>query len=386
MPPVKSLTEENLKILVLYDGKAGHLSQSLGLAQLIQSRSQKKINIEICIAKPRLKLLNKLSRAVAHIPILHRWVISHYRFTHLPKPADLIISFGGNVVALNVALRHQWQASNIAIGNRYSLPASCFDAYITMDGHPDEKEAIASHVALCRTFSEDDRDVNLAFPTIPPEQRLWTLLIGGNGSGYEYTTKEWQDLSQSMLALSKRHNVHWLVTASRRTPKEAKDILQHELEQHGIATTFFNYNDNVLCLKNTNENIKSTFSVGDLMNAAEQLFCTEDSLSMLTEACATGKPVTAISPQQTIRRQHIGTGGVHQSTVCYMEKIGLVQRQNITALTKAPITHTPPKKTYQAHLDTIYDQLHRRIHTVGQRAEVSEHTQTKTALLTASYP
>ncbi len=326
-----------MRILIIYDGKPGHLSQSLGLANLIAARTAQTVSIDHLIAKPEIKLLNRLLRRLS--------VINHSTITWIVKQAyradfpigrpDLIISFGGNVIALNVALRNHWKANNIVIGNRYSIPSQLFDAQITMFGEENHSKNIASFVALSGISRKECLSLGKQLNSKYSNTRHWAMLIGGNGSGYEYTENDYHHLGQSMVELSLRYGIKWLVTTSRRTDTIAEIILRKYLTHKTTSD---------ICFYNSGENscIKS------ILGASERIFCTEDSLSMLSESVSLAKPVISVKPEKISNRD------IHRKTVDRMASIGLIDPIEIHNLSTYKPTQFKPNKSYYAHLDDIY--------------------------------
>lgn len=115
------------------------------------------------------------------------------------------------------------------------------------------------------------------------DTHLWTMLIGGSTREYRYSSRDWSDIADAMNQLATKNNIKWLVTTSRRTEDQAEDILSRQLSPAVIADAVW--------YKREPRKIMAAY-----LGAGEHIFCTEDSLSMLTEAVSAGKPVTAIQP------------------------------------------------------------------------------------------
>ncbi|WP_321392197.1 ELM1/GtrOC1 family putative glycosyltransferase [uncultured Desulfuromusa sp.] len=329
-----------MRILVLYDGKAGHLSQSLGVAQLIRSRLNSPVTIEQQVAKIRLKFLNRFIRKLALIPssMLQRLVIHSYRWKIPEQKPDLIISFGGNVIALNVALAKLWKCNNVVIGNLYSINLKHIDAHITVFGDTAEAKAIASCVALCKVDPQVCAEKGNELRKQLPYSEYWAMLVGGNGAGYQYQASDWHRLGSSMNFLSKRYGIKWILTTSRRSGLEAEQILQQYLEPS-------------VCAKSYLASQPESGSLEAILGSCDKLFCTEDSLSMLTESVSVEKPVTTLLPKQTSPKR------VHSNTVKYMASTGLIKRVNIENLNEFMPQSYQPEKSYSEHLEDIYTQL-----------------------------
>ena len=333
-----------LRLWVLHDGKPGHYSQALGVARLIQQRSQRPCEMRAIQAKPKLKLANHALRFLAARAgaALLRCLPLAYRREALPDEVpDLIISFGGNVLALNVALSRLLGCSNLVVGNCYGLPADSVSvnltAFVDRARSADwQRRNIGSQVALCKTErSHCERLGNLLWEQSPAP--LWTMLVGGPGSGYRYSDDDWRALVVAMAQLSRRYGIRWLLSTSRRSAGAA-EILRHGLnEENCFASIYYRGPDSP--------------SADAFLGAGERLFCTEDSLSMLSEAVAMGKPVVSLRPARAV------VSGTHLRAVSYLADQRLIERLSIGELVDYQPTDIPPLRSYRQHLETIYQQI-----------------------------
>lgn len=268
----------SIRILVLYDGKAGHLSQSQGLAQLIANRVTVPCNIHIVSAKPFLKLLHRPIRFLAQaLPrLLANAICSFYKMSTIKLRPDVIISFGGNVVALNIALHRFWQAPN--------------------------------------------------------------LLIGGDGSGYRYNQQDWQTLGAALISLAQRYDIQWLITNSRRTDPTLLERLSEQINDKTTAQ-FCRYDlPNQPCIQS-------------LLGASNRIFCTEDSLSMLSEAVAMNKPVVSLRPREFTEHE------THAKILANMSSTGLIEQQTIECLQDYMPTEFTPIVSYEQQMTAVFNQI-----------------------------
>lgn len=333
------------RILVLHDGKAGHASQALGLAQLIARQHDQPTDIAELAMAPRLKLLNRLLRLWAQLPsrTLQQWLPLFFRqrfasataWDHRP---DLIVSFGGNVLALNVSLSRRWRTRNAVIGNTYTMPSRFITANITQQGNPVTRNSVASLIPLGKACRQQCQAAAQQLP--PAELPRWALLIGGDGSGYHYTDQDWQDLANSATLLAQRHRIRWLVTTSRRTPPAAVNALRDSL---GTS----------VCDLLIDGSKPSNTPIEALLGGAERIFCSEDSMSMLAEAIAMNRPVVSLQPAHSEPRSG------HARALAYLQESGLVNRQPITTWTTVELAPWHPQRDYPAHSLQVYRQLAR---------------------------
>ena len=107
---------------------------------------------------------------------------------------------------------------------------------------------------------------------------LVCVVIGGNSSAHKLTRRATEELADQLLALSKNKGVGLAVTTSRRTGKENTAILKNKLTGPN-------------CMLWSGEGKNPYFA---MLGLADYILVTSDSASMVSEACATGKPVHII--------------------------------------------------------------------------------------------
>lgn len=116
------------------------------------------------------------------------------------------------------------------------------------------------------------------------DEPYYTLLIGGDGAGYLYTDSDWKQLALAILEIANRDNISWMITTSRRTGKRVEELLKNHLEENVIKE--------VVWFSSNPQKVVKRF-----LEEARVVFCTEDSLTMVSEAIYTHKPVITIQPQ-----------------------------------------------------------------------------------------
>lgn len=331
----------NPEIWVLYDGKAGHLSQSLGLAQRLANRSG--AVVKTVHAYPRVGLLRLLMLWLSRIGIVWpRLFLSFYR-CQLPQGMPRqIVSFGGKVVPLNVALAKRYRCDNILIGNRYGLPPRLFSVLVTA-----RDDRLPNQVATRVPFSSTAKAVNDAQGAVDLQgssKPLWLLLIGGEGSGFCYQEQDWQYLKAAMIDLAEKYDIRWLVSNSRRTPEAGTALLSDP--------QLLNYCQGVIHYRDSGPGL------GSFLKAADRIFVTADSLSMMTEAVAQNRalPVVALRPGQV----SVGEG-VHQQTLKHYQEANWLAFCDIAAM--AQFTPVQPEilATYDQVLEAATNQISLRL-------------------------
>ena len=118
-----------------------------------------------------------------------------------------------------------------------------------------------------------------------PHKRL-SLIVGGATKNKPFTAEMALNLVEGVKALNPQSV---LVTTSRRTPIEVIDILQKELPR---PMFFYRFGD------------KEENPYFGLLAATDEIVVTGDSMSMCSEACAAGVPVSIFAPPEMMSPKH----------------------------------------------------------------------------------
>ncbi len=280
-----SRSPKKMRILLLSDGLPGHLSQSRGLIKWLESRYSVEAN-EVKIGlryKPLARLvLPYMTRFRRLAPL----VMKFYR--GVPDNLhgiNLIVSAGGSTSFLNVALAQRWEIPNIFLGSKRRLRSHDFTAHLTLEptGEPHNivmmvPPTMIEPQDLERKGEELRRSLGLA-----PDEKLNMLAIGGNGAGYRYDGQSVQQIAELMMQEHQRTGKRWLLTTSRRTGSELERKLRDTIPPEILA-------DSVWWAESPRK------VMGAYMGAADQLFVSADSMSMIAEAIASGKGTNILTP------------------------------------------------------------------------------------------
>lgn len=276
-------------IWLISDGNPGHYNQSLAIAESI--RDSLGWSLEWITVKPRYRgFLRGLVRRFAERlgPSLSaRAAARLFTTDNTPShPPAVILSSGGKTAVYNALLARHYQCPNLFIGLP-PLASACFTRILLIESHFSCDNCVALSFLPTPVSAQAATEAGQAFRQEHglEQARLWTLLIGGNSRSHRYTDAEWRALAEAMNRLARHHGIRWLVTSSRRTGPEAEGILGSQLEDDAVAhATWWGARPDKV--------------VKSYVGAAEIVFCTQDSLTMLTDGMAAGKPVIALYPEQ----------------------------------------------------------------------------------------
>ena len=278
-----------MNILVIKDDKPGHYNQTEGLVLILKdiysNSNIEYIDIEIKnkISRKILKyLLNRFPKLFKDIKSF-RYLKYFYKKFSIPKiKPDLIISTGGNTSNFNAWLALAYSSKNLLNGALRGLKEELF-TYVTTVIDLGYKNQIILDVAPNTITKEKLIEKSIEFSTLhnlDMNQKYYSLLIGGDGAGYKYDDKFYDDLIDFVEKTSKEENIKWLITTSRRTPLEVENKLEEKLKDY--CSYFVSYNKK-------EEKVLLPF-----FGLSEAIFVTEESSSMISEAVSTQKTVYTI--------------------------------------------------------------------------------------------
>lgn len=293
----KSTTQKT--ILILNDGKQGHLNQSKRvldeLVKLRLARGCKEADTIIKIIDIAYKnnFLKTLTLAASLCPFLRtsrkifKLSLKEDSYKKLTVTyADLIISAGSSLVPANIFAKADNNARNIAIMDPGFLSRKFFNVCIIPE-HDRVKEShnvIVTKGALNNISSkrlEEDAKKLSARVALSGKSKIG-LLIGGSNENFILDA----DIIEKVLNEIKDIDADILVTTSRRTSKEVEMLLKEKLK--GFK------NCRLLVIANE-ENFE--FALTGIMGLSDIIIVSGDSSSMVSEAASSGKNVLVFEPK-----------------------------------------------------------------------------------------
>ncbi len=273
----------------LSEGISGHDGQVLGIIKTLGDAGHEvstlTLNVYWRIHSLR-GLLRFISRKLSKYPnfLTVKLILKCYKFTPLNK-IDIIVSGGANLAPLNLALSKQHNTKNIHLSTPRDWNVSDFTAYITSSRVSDLPcnlvPVIAPNIFDPRTCKEMGEKFIAA--NAITEMNYSLLIMGGDGSGYVYQKNEWTALIENFIIFCKKNNTKPLFITSRRTPKKIEELIER------------NYDTSMSVLFHS-EKTRGKFH--HLLYIAQNIFVTEDSSTMLSEAISSGKRIISIFPRE----------------------------------------------------------------------------------------
>lgn len=272
-------------VWIISEGSPGHISQSEGLVAALALR----IELESTVIETR-PLLNGFARRLVRLwmgcfGLSDRFIRQRLRCDFPATPPDLIVASGGKAVFAARGLALKTGAPLVFLGERKPYPSEWFHTVLT----PSPFECGTNDVAIemIPTGITPEKAASAAGAWQErPSGTLWAMVIGGASASHDYTAADWQWLAEAMNTLAEIHGIRWLVSTSRRTGAPAEAVLRQYLAPQAVARAVW--------WAEKPEKLMAAF-----LGSSEWVFVTQDSVTMVTEAVASGRPVVVPMPDAT---------------------------------------------------------------------------------------
>jgi mitochondrial fission protein ELM1 len=253
---------------ILHDGKAGMASQALGLAEATGFPFiEKRLDIRfpwVCLP-PQLWFLPFHAAGETGASL------------HPPWP-DLVIACGRNAAMPALAVRRASGGYTVAAQiQNPKIRRAKFDLMVV----PEHDRLRGPRVMVTRGAVHRVTQERLAaernrFPALAEMPRpILSVLIGGNNRAYRLTLRRVDEIAGALASILHSGGGSVLVTPSRRTASTGLGLLRKRLE--GLSAAIWD---------GSGENPYFAY-----LALADAVLVTADSVSMISEAAATGKPV-----------------------------------------------------------------------------------------------
>jgi len=196
-----------------------------------------------------------------------------------PPWPDLIVTCGrqGALMALAVKRASGGRSFVVQIQDP-RLPRRCFDLMVVPEHDPARGDNVVVTKGAVHRVTREKLEAALArfgdrFASLP--RPLVAVMIGGRNKAYEFGLSDLGVLADQLAGLAAATGGGLLVTPSRRTGPEGEALLRERLA--GVPAYIWD---------GSGENPYFAF-----LALADAIVVTEDSVSMVSEAASTGKPV-----------------------------------------------------------------------------------------------
>lgn len=272
------------KVLILSDSRAGHFNQSLAVSEAIQSFGPvEEVYVEVKVKKLgkyflRILLNSRIGRSLFKNRPSLKLIQTFYEGYEWNGKPDIIISAGKDTSLINAMLALMYESINFFIGNPKKLEHHLFSGVLTVLNRGFDNQ-IVLNVAPTKSYSGDLTEFTRTYK-LESHYEYYTLLIGGDGSGYKFGEEDIDKLITFVNTTASK--VKWLVTTSRRT----SEVYEEKMEKEMQTECFIAYHKNPQKV------------VAGFLELSTAVFVTEESASMVSESVAFKKPTIALAPKQ----------------------------------------------------------------------------------------
>jgi len=272
-------------IWLLDHGASGHFAQVAGVADMLARAGidlpQKIIPVSVSIPGWARAPLRSIG---AHAPraVVEPLLAACHSMPALPDtPPALILGSSGTSAWTLRLLGWKTGAPTAFVGSWQPFPRDWFT--YGLSPHGEGPQEVATDFLVSRMTPE--RVTAAAAERFgSPKPGTWALLVGARSRSHPFDAEDWATLADSVNARARESGVRWLISTSPRTGAEAEAILAERIDPGAI--------DALVLWGRSPDKCAAAF-----MGAADRVFVTRDSLTMLAEAIASGKPATAIAPR-----------------------------------------------------------------------------------------
>jgi mitochondrial fission protein ELM1 len=276
-------------VWILDEGSQGHLVQSRGMIRELA----KAVSLDVTEVRIHCILPSRIGRSVVKKLLRLRpgkWL---FRLLHpmmeLPERApDLIVSSGPHSLAALAYLARHFGCPSVFVQGTLRVPPGT----VTVIMRPFEGEQREDYIFIPLLFTEITpelvdaaKDPDLAESSVRRTGPVNTFFIGNSSAKIRFSDDDWDRIIRFVNDLWQRDGSQWLVTTSYRTGAGLEERFRRGIHPDAIL-------DAVWYAKAPRKVTRS------YLGLADRVFVTMDSLTMLTEAVASGRPTFALCPAE----------------------------------------------------------------------------------------
>lgn len=212
-----------------------------------------------------------------------------------PPWPDIIIACGQHTIAPALAIkRANKRKTTLIYIQKPCINPNCFDLVIApMHDHATGSNIIetfgATHDLSLAALIEAKKHFAPKFAHYKPP--FLSIFIGGSSKKYNFTAKHAATLANTIMDIAQGYHGTVLISSSRRT---GEDNCQYLARRFQTQKNIYFYN----------EGAENPYM--GMLALSEMIMVTDDSISMISEACFTGVPVYLLALPQQVQRKKIG--------------------------------------------------------------------------------
>lgn len=276
----------NRDVVILSDGKTGHLKQSKALLGFLQEAGYK-VRSRIITVKYKNKFMRLVADVLATLSFknlfdfswLLRFLLETKTKQELEKTyADIVISTASSIAGVNVLFSRLLSAKSVVI-LRANIPLSRFDlAFIPEHDRVSADNAVLIKGALYYPKELETKVKKCCDLFALSSQKKIAFFLGGPLSSEEGFIRNLKIFLPKLKDFVNRKGYKLLVSTSRRTPQAATEYLEKELKSYSQLEAL------VIANRDNYDFIFDAFC-----NLADIVFVSSESISMVSEAASLKK-------------------------------------------------------------------------------------------------
>jgi mitochondrial fission protein ELM1 len=334
-------------ILILDDGKTGHLRQSQAAAAIAAAHFKEK-GIDVKIETLEIKFKSGISRSALNFSSCLAgkyhcqgclWCLRSflkedaYRAILAQKP-DVVVSCGSSVAPVNFVVSRENMAKSVVIMRPSFLSTNRFDLVVMPrhDHPPRRKNIVVTEGALNLIDDEylQEKSKELIGVTshkrpegaLSPQgegsrvaSKYLGLLLGGDSKSFRLDTEIVREVIRQLKKAAQDLNAEILVTTSRRTPAEVEALVKRELKDYSRCKLLVIANE---------KNIPS--AVGGILGLSRIVVVTPESISMVSESASSGKHTLVFKAGVSPKHRHFLKQLSRDNYIHYVAASGIAAR------------------------------------------------------------
>ncbi len=284
-------------ILVLSDGKAGHLNQALAMAKITRRHLENKgikvklDLIELCFKNKFLKAAFSLTSCLAGkyacqgcLRCLKKFLKSD-TYARLERAIpDIVISCGASLAAVNFIISRENLSKSFTIMRPPLLGVKKFDLVVMpRHDHPKQGRSVVTTEGALNLidgeYMKEHADKLMQSCGISPQGVYIGLFIGGQSKKFRLDKELMLKVIAEIKKASQEINAGILLTTSRRTSGEVSALIKEE---------FKDYSGLKLMIIANERNIPE--AVGGILGLSSIIVTSPESISMISEAVSSRAP------------------------------------------------------------------------------------------------
>ncbi len=300
------------ELLILDDGRTGHLRQSQAVAEIITALlAEKGIRTKVRTIAVRFNgpLARRLFQAAASCAgryqcqgclACQKLFLERSAYDALSRAvADIVISCGSSTAAVNFLIARQSEAASIAVLKPSTLSLRRFNAVIMPrhDRPPRRRNVIMTDGALNLISERALREhgealLKKAAVKIKPAAVRIGLLIGGDTKQYSFSEGLASSVIGQVKQASEKLDADIFVTTSRRTSRAVEGQVKAQLGTYSRCRFAVIANE-----------VNVAFAVEGILGVSTVVVVSPESISMVSEAASSGAAVVVVDGRLDARHR-----------------------------------------------------------------------------------